>query len=166
MPNHCQNKLTLQNGEDILNVISPYLTKIPPNEVFGTSFYTTYEFDFQKIIPMDEKLLEGEEWYNWRVENWGTKWNGYDGRITDDGSTFTFDTAWSPPLPIIKKLAELTGETLVLQYIEYGMFFCGQYTAGQDGDFDEFYNDIKSAPQELLDSLGYEPWEENEGELV
>ena len=160
MPNHCTNQLTLESGQDILNVLNPYLIEATDN---------FYRFDFQKIIPMDKKLLEGEEWYDWRVENWGTKWDGYDGRISDDGSTFTFDTAWSPPLPIIKKLAELTGETLVLQYIEYGMFFCGQYTAGQDGDYDEFYNDIQSAPQELLDSLGYEPWEEeneNKEELV
>jgi hypothetical protein len=42
------------------------------------------------------------------------------------------------------------------------MFFCGRYTAGQDGDYDEFYNDIKEAPQELKDSLGYVPWEEVE----
>ena len=161
MPNHNNNQLKLENGKDILNVLNPYLKCMGDNE---------YELDFQSIIPMDEKLLEaGSDWYNWRVENWGTKWNGYDGRISDDGSTFTFDTAWSPPLPIIKKLAELTGETLVLQYIEYGMFFCGQYTAGQNGDYDEFYNDIQSAPQELLDSLGYEPWEEeneNKEELV
>lgn len=160
MPNHCTNQLTLESGQDILNVLNPYLIEATDNN---------YELDFQSIIPMDDELLKGNNWYDWRVENWGTKWNGYDGRISDDGSTFTFDTAWSPPLPIIKKLAELAGETLVLQYIEYGMFFCGQYTAGQDGDFNEFYNDIKSAPQELLDSLGYEPWEEeneNKEELV
>lgn len=160
MPNHCTNQLTLESGQDILNVLNPYLIEATDNN---------YELDFQSIIPMDDELLKGNNWYDWRVENWGTKWNGYDGRISDDGSTFTFVTAWSPPLPIIKKLAELTGETLILQYIEYGMFFCGQYTAGQDGDYDEFYNDIQSAPQELLDSLGYEPWEEeneNKEELV
>lgn len=157
MPNHCNNQLTLESGEDILNVLNPYLIEATDNN---------YELDFQSIIPMDEKLLEGEKWYDWRVENWGTKWNGYDGTISDDGSTFTFDTAWSPPLPIIKKLAELTGETFVLQYIEYGMFFCGQYTAGKDGDYDEFYNYIESAPQELKDSLGYEPWEEDNQEVL
>ena len=152
MPNHCRNQLTLESGEDILNVLNPYLIEATDNN---------YELDFQSIIPMDDKLLEGEDWYNWRVSNWGTKWNGYDGRISEDGSTFTFDTAWAPPLPIIEKLAKLTGQNFVLQYIEEGMFFCGQYTAGQDGDYDEFYDNIENAPQELLDSLGYEPWEEN-----
>jgi hypothetical protein len=153
MPNHCQNKLTLQNGGDILNVLNPYLTEATDD---------FYRFDFQKIIPMDEKLLEGEEWYDWRVENWGTKWDGYDGRISDDGSAFTFDTAWAPPLPIIKKLAEITGEKFTLEYIELGMFFCGRYKAGQEGDYDEFYDNIENAPQELKDSLGYEPYEEEE----
>ena len=151
MPNHCQNKLTLQNGGDILNVLNPYLTEATDD---------FYRFDFQKIIPMDKKLLEGEEWYDWRVENWGTKWDGYDGRISDDGSAFTFDTAWAPPLPIIKKLAEITGEKFTLEYIELGMFFCGRYKAGQEGDYDEFYDNIENAPQELKDSLGYEPYDE------
>ena len=156
MPNHCNNQLTLASGEDLLSVLNPYLIE-------ATSCgYTEYTFDFQKIIPMDEKLLEGEDWYGWRVENWGTKWDGYDGRFNDDQTTFTFDTAWSPPLPIIKRLAEITGQTFILGYIEEGMFFCGKYTASPEEDYDQFYDNIKSAPKELQDELGYEPWEEVE----
>jgi hypothetical protein len=151
MPNHCQNKLTLQNGGDILSVLTPYLTEATDD---------LYSFNFQKIIPMDEKLLEGEEWYAWRVANWGTKWEGYDGRFSEDCLAFTFDTAWAPPLPIIKKLAELTGEKFTLEYMELGMFFCGKYKAGQEGDYDEFHDNVENAPQELKDSLGYEPYEE------
>ena len=153
MPNHCRNTLKLESGEDILNVINPYLIDNGDGD---------YDVDFNKIIPEPKGEEEGN-WYQWRIDNWGTKWAGYDGRVTDeDYSAFSFDTAWSPPLPIIKKLAELTGETFILEYIEEGMFFCGRYTAGKDGDYDEFYNDIKSAPQELKDSLGYVPWEEEE----
>ena len=153
MPNHCNNQLTLANGEDILNVLNPYLTDRGDGE---------YDFNFQKIIPMDESLLEeGEDWYSWRVENWGTKWEGYYGRFnSDDFSSFTFDTAWAPPLPVIKKLAELTGETFILEYIEEGMFFCGKYTASPDESRDEFYDNIENASQKLLDSVGYVPYEE------
>ncbi len=156
MPNHCNNQLTLESGENILNVLSPYLIYAGDNG----GGYNEFEFDFQSIIPMDEELLKGEGWYNWRVANWGTKWAGYDGRFNEDQSVFTFDTAWSPPLPIIKKLAELTGQTFIMEYIEYGMFFCGKYTASPDEDYDEFYADIETAPKELLDSLNYEPYEE------
>jgi hypothetical protein len=153
MPNHNNNQLKLASGENILDVLNPYL-------IHKGEF--DYTFDFQKIIPMDEELLEGEGWYDWRVANWGTKWEGYDGRFNEDQSVFSFDTAWSPPLPIIKKLAELTGETFILQYMELGMFFCGQYTASPEEDYDEYYADIKAAPEELLNELGYEEWEEVE----
>jgi len=156
MPNYCNNQLTLASGEDLLSVLNPYLIEATSNG------YTEYSLDFQKIIPMDEELLKGEGWYDWRVQNWGTKWDAGDGRFNDDQTAFTFDTAWSPPLPIIKKLAEITGQTFVLGYIEQGNFFCGKYTAGRDFDHDEFYDDIKSAPKELQDELGYEPWEEVE----
>jgi len=157
MPNHCNNQLTLASGEDILNVLNPYL-KLKGEDIIG---YQEYKFDFNKIIPEPEPEVD---WYSWRVQNWGTKWDGYDGRFNDDQTTFTFDTAWSPPLPVIKKLAEITGQTFILGYIEYGMFFCGKYTASPEEDFDEFYNDIKSAPKELQDELGYAPWEEVESE--
>jgi|LakMenEpi03Aug12_release.lakeMendotaPanAssembly.Ray.scaffolds.fasta_scaffold01323_36 hypothetical protein len=157
MPNHCTNQLTLESGESLFGILSPYLIDKGEGD---------FDFDFQKIIPMDEKLLEGEDWYSWRVVNWGTKWDGYDGRFnSDDFSSFSFETAWAPPLPIIKKLAELTGQTFILEYIEYGMFFCGKYTASPEEDHDEFYNDIETAPQELLDSLGYEPCEEEMEEV-
>jgi hypothetical protein len=153
MPNHCNNQLKLESGQDILNVLNPYLT------FKGDDDYT---FDFNKIIPEPNGEEENENWYQWRLDNWGTKWTGYDGRFNEDQTAFTFDTAWSSPLPVIKKLAELTGETFILEYIEYGMFFCGRYTASPTEDYDEFYDDIKSAPQELLNELGYEEWEEVE----
>ena len=116
---------------------------------------------FNQFVPQPE--FEGsDDWYMWNIENWGTKWEGYDGRFNcNDFSSFTFDTAWSPPLPIIKKLAELTGQTFILEYIEEGNFFCGRYIAGSDGETDESY-DIDKAPKELLDSLGYEPYEDEE----
>jgi hypothetical protein len=150
MPNHCYNQLKISSEEDILNVLNPYLVFKGDNE---------YSFDFNKIIPEPE-TNNGEDWYDWRIENWGTKWGGYDGRLNEDGSMFCFNTAWAAPLPVIKKLAEITGLTFVLEYIEEGCFFCGRYTAGKDGDYDEFYNDIGTAPQELLDSVGYEPYQE------
>ena len=152
MPNHCNNQLTLENGESLFGVLAPYL--IDKGEGY-------YDFDFQKVIPMDEKLLEGEAWYAWRVQNWGTKWDGYEGRFNSgDFSSFSFDTAWGPPLPIIKKLAELTGQTFILEYIEEGMFFCGKYTASPEEYDSEYYDNIENAPTELLDSLGYVPWDD------
>lgn len=44
--------------------------------------------------------------YNWCIENWGTKWEAMQpqGVIGKFKLWFTFDTAWSPPIPIVDAL--------------------------------------------------------------
>jgi hypothetical protein len=44
-------------------------------------------------------------WYDFGCSEWGTKWNAY-GIIETDENSVQFDTAWSAPHPVIKKLAE------------------------------------------------------------
>lgn len=52
-------------------------------------------------------------WYDWRIENWGTKWDAYDrtSEEWDSGNTgtgtYTFNTAWAPPIPVIRRLATI-----------------------------------------------------------
>ena len=88
MPNYVRNILRVE-GENLQAVFD-----------FVGSHYS--DFDFNKIIPETETCAD---WYDWRVENWGTKWNAVDAQITEDG--FIFDTAWAAPLPVTKKLSEL-----------------------------------------------------------
>lgn len=49
-------------------------------------------------------------WYDWRIDNWGTKWDAY-GYMDDfeyDGSgNLEFCTAWSAPHKVIEKLSEM-----------------------------------------------------------
>lgn len=45
-------------------------------------------------------------WYGWCRHNWGTKWNACETQIINP-DTIAFDTAWSNPGPIIRKLGEL-----------------------------------------------------------
>jgi hypothetical protein len=65
-----------------------------------------------------------EDWYSWSVNTWGTKWNTYDGyskRTSDNEVQYKFDTAWSPPLPVIDVLAKKFPElSFKLQYIDEG----------------------------------------------
>lgn len=47
------------------------------------------------------------DWYEWRWDHWGTKWNAYDWYEVDPGSDFiSFNTAWSPVPDLIKVLSE------------------------------------------------------------
>lgn len=48
--------------------------------------------------------------YEWCWANWGTKWDSSDAVVQRDGDTtaiFTFDTAWSTPIPVFQALAKM-----------------------------------------------------------
>jgi len=68
------------------------------------------EFLFNKPISVSESkgLIEKyghDNWYDWSVNNWGTKWNaGYPQMIED--TTISFKTAWSPPEEIYHAIAK------------------------------------------------------------
>jgi hypothetical protein len=81
-------------------------------------------FDFEKIVPVGDI----PDWLDKRIERWGTKWIGYD--VSAGESRIDFYTAWSPPVPIIKKLAELHKDLVfTLEYAEPGMMFRGAAVA-------------------------------------
>jgi hypothetical protein len=86
-------------------------------------------FDFERIIPVGDT----PDWYEQRKEKWGTKWIGYDVSIGED--CIDFFTAWTPPIPILKKLAELHKDLVFrLEYYEPGMGFRGKAIARWQGE--------------------------------
>ena len=53
--------------------------------------------------------MSDDRWYDWRVQNWDTKWDCYDVVVTDDDPEqleIEFNTAWSPPEAICHALRE------------------------------------------------------------
>ena len=69
--------------------------------------------DFNRIIPQPDDIFQGElstearekshgrNWYDWSIENWGTKWNALDFEDTGNNNIISFQTAWSFPFPVI-----------------------------------------------------------------
>lgn len=177
MPNHCSNTLLApESTKPFKKLLKDYLNTDENGEV---------TLSFQKIIPMPEELRSTtsptptnidknlqaslikkygvDNWYDWAVKNWGTKWDSYDGYLSEDA--ISFQTAWSPPLPVITALAQKLKTPLVLQYLEEGCGFVGEFHAAADGTtYDECYDSVEEAPQELLDKVGYQPWEDEEFE--
>lgn len=68
--------------------------------------------------------------YEWCSENWGTKWDACNPErvsLTESELIYKFKTAWSPPLPVIEKLASMyPNAEITLEYYERGLEFCGQ----------------------------------------
>jgi len=120
MPNHCFNNLTM--SEDTMPII---LQNYIRQDERGQEI-----FDFERIEPVGDVT----DWYEQRMKKWGTKWVGYELSIGE--SDMDFVTAWSPPIPIIKKLAELHKDTAFrLEYCEPNSGFRGIATAEwQDGE--------------------------------
>jgi len=97
---------------------------------------------------------------DWRVENWGTKWNvedvGCGFHDNEDGSMsagYSFFTAWDPPLVIIEKMAEkYPSLDFEFTYFEPGMAFQGgvSYKNG------EMVNEFSGPYVEEYDEVEYE----------
>lgn len=44
-------------------------------------------------------------WYEWCIDNWGTKWNACN-EMEGDDNQIVFDTAWTAPFPILCELSK------------------------------------------------------------
>ena len=62
-------------------------------------------FDLGKRAFENIQNYDAPTWYEWSVDNWGTKWNAYDFDYDKD-KTIYFNTAWSAPHNILQALSE------------------------------------------------------------
>lgn len=151
MPNWCTNYINITGSkqliEDLWNTAKQNAADNKLNRGLLSAMYP-------------EPVYEQEDqWYNWRVNNWGTKWDvdleGLELDDTGDGNASilgVIDTAWSPPIEAFKHFAEQhdqDGLHASIEYHEPGMGFVGQWDS-VDGD--EFY-DYSSATSETVKDL-------------
>ncbi len=45
-------------------------------------------------------------WYDWSINNWGTKWNADNFMSLDDDKVLTFETAWDPAVPVVVEMSK------------------------------------------------------------
>lgn len=86
------------------------------------------DFDLGATIEQFHKdVAEKNDWWHWNVRNWGTKWDVSDPDVQRHSPTklaIGFQTAWSPPLEAIDKLAEQYPMlSFFMRAIEEGMGF-------------------------------------------
>lgn len=66
-----------------------------------------------------------DNWYDWCVENWGTKWRPSDTYYIDENN-IEFETAWSTPEPIFKEISRKYNTTVKVEYADEDLGYnCG-----------------------------------------
>ena len=142
MPNWCNNSITIQGP---IETIKPLWEE------------ATAEGDDNGLLdamhPMPKELhnttspSDGPNWYNWRVDNWSTKWEvsteGLEFIDNGDGTaaiTGWFDSAWAPPIGAYEHFADMMDNcSIEASYFEPGMDFAGFWSTA---DGDEFCEDL------------------------
>jgi hypothetical protein len=121
------------NGENDEHLIDFNRIAPIPEELKGTSsptrIITQDEYDeqekriangdipeIQKLYGVSRSLTQAlsnqykkdfgyDNWYDWQINNWGTKWNAYSIRKISE-NIIEFDTAWSTPVDVMEKLSK------------------------------------------------------------
>jgi len=149
MPNWCQNSLTISHDDPALIARARQAIKddrllsefIPvPQELVDT--VSGGYADAEEQRKLEEQIAKNfetygfKDWYEFCINQWGTKWDINGGEIAGESDTcltIYFETAWSPPIEAYRKLDEL-GFNIEAMYYESGMAFCGEYTTAHGED--------------------------------
>ena len=134
MPNICENEVSIQSWDsnqirsfmkfvkskdcdfDFNRIVpSPNWNKTPDeNGELPTRVKRIRNSEGKLVMTIRSFPTSGktdDRWYDWNLENWGTKWNSYNGSMEFDKKhgdevSYKFNTAWSPPAPILEALRE------------------------------------------------------------
>jgi hypothetical protein len=82
------------------------------------------EITDKELAAISERCDGFSDWYEWSIANWGCKWD-VDAELskkTARTATFTFDSAWCPPLAAVRYAAEVRfpGLAFTIKYNEPG----------------------------------------------
>jgi hypothetical protein len=126
---------------------------------------------FNKIKPTPPELLEGNGWYDWRLENWGTKWDLSEqeqrevaDQLISESADFQaiFMTANSPPIEAIAALSEMfPHDQFTLDYFESGCWFAGTAVISQ-GFFDDNLVDDADVAKFAKENFNFVEYDEDE----
>ena len=138
MPNHCHNRVTFYTAtgdDDSVAKIAKIKQMFEDESTFG-QIIPEPDWPNTQLLSSDNRWgdkygndgelpqtvedpwtryvfkstgITHQRWYDWRVQNWDTKWDAYDVVVTDDDPEsleIEFNTAWSPPEAICHEIRD------------------------------------------------------------
>ena len=166
MPNHVTNVLRVSGDPEQVRAMFEAIK----DDKIGLG-----SLDFNKVIPMPAHIFRGnlgmaerekygkDNWYDWSISNWGTKWNAYETKYTSDRSVY-FESAWDSPINIVESFIQKFKLTCTYRAIcEGGIFwFIREYENGMLISIRDQLPEDRS--QLYIDLRGYDPYADDEDE--
>ena len=126
----------IETIKDIFTGESVFTQIIPEPDWFNTPLMTGQEKSFGTVRghlgelpqytedPWKRLVFKStgqsdDRWYDWRVQNWDTKWDAYDVEVVDpdpENLEIEFNTAWAPPEAICHALREKYEDTVAISW--------------------------------------------------
>lgn len=149
MPNHCQNTLRITGPKEDLERFQeeskgrkPDYAEESPGERKEIRESILHRLNFHSLVPIPEESIQAgyngtlnpdvSSGYMAEIEEWGVKWGAYAVQENDREKTteleYVFDTAWSPPIIWLDKVAPMFPTLRFdMRYEEPGVGFIGHY---------------------------------------
>jgi hypothetical protein len=154
MPNTCINDLTVTGPKEDIDrfMEAAKSTGLSDHFLYRSALVP---FSLESLYPMPDRFhspsqmtadAQGENWYTWRCENWGTKWDIMEFlhtvRDKEDEVFYSFTTANSPcDQAFTKKIAADFPElTFHLSYVELDNEYEGTYEWEKGKLVNEWFN--------------------------
>ena len=138
MPNWCWNHLEVTGDEIQLREFVEKST---------TNIESSDEFSFEGTLPRGDR----KDWYDWSVENWGTKWDACESTICNNDINYfsvSFESAWSPPINWIDNIMQdFPDLCFTLEYEEPGMCFGVRLSAQYEIIWEDFHWELEAASE-------------------
>jgi hypothetical protein len=179
MPNWCENTLNVNGAAEDISAFIKWLDDKPfcferivatPDELQDNCPFSQARKDSGAGKELIEKF-GSDNWYDWRLQNWGCKWDIDDreGRPTHSSAElicFDFQTPWGPPERAIHTLSlKFPNLTFFLAHYEMGCGFAGEMKVKNGESKGAYYDsekDVDSFKQYVSERWGMEFDEEEE----
>lgn len=139
MPNWCDNTVKITGPDDVIKRLVEFVGR-PLTKTYEGKTETIEEpiFSLENIKPSTHDLgattlfpsSGPDDWYHNNINSWGTKWDvmgeGVGFHVEEGFVSYGFSSAWSPPSPVIERLAQIFPEVSIeFSYHEGGCDFWG-----------------------------------------
>jgi hypothetical protein len=200
MPNWCSNEVTVyaNSREDLARLLAMAVQPVEGDEENTDDSVTPSPFRMESILTTPREIMDNsrvdrdgkqlqnaiagntdykyDNWYDWRVANWGTKWDMSDVQLDtvvptgeEIGKQYSFNlfyqTAWSPNIEFWKYVCNMGPFIVEMRYIEEGMGYIGETTISKDNVDDyctQMTTEMFASIGAVIDEDGEVNWDETD----